>query len=331
MSVADMITAANAPIIKLIEAVAGATGRVYEPRHKRKMADAEAYEIKQIAEAIRDNSDLPIVYTGDKLSIDAHNFEELKKRAIGRLSYQEIRKQFNIENVVDMAYDELLTVGTPEDISEQPVDADWMMRFINSIEDVSNEEMQIIWAKILAGEVQKPGSFSVRTLECLRNLSTREARIFQRILPYAMIKDNTMFIYDGVNNGNFEEYGIELFDLMLLNECSLVWPNVITLNIIIEPYERNVALFSNSSLVCLAENPTDTDIRLSWPNYPLTSAGKELALALNVAANEEYSLKIMMAFAKEYNDNTAEIVSIHKVIGHADSEIIYQKEAIPLG
>jgi hypothetical protein len=59
------------------------------------------------------------------------------------------------------------------------VDPDWVARFFGSAQDVSNEDMQKLWARILAGEVVKPGTFSLRTLEVLKNLSQREAERFQ--------------------------------------------------------------------------------------------------------------------------------------------------------
>jgi hypothetical protein len=48
--------------------------------------------------------------------------------------------------------------------------------------------MKRIWGRILAGEVRGPGSFSVRCLDIVRNLSKAEAELFQHLAPY-MIDD----------------------------------------------------------------------------------------------------------------------------------------------
>ena len=48
MGVSDIIAASTEPVNKLLDAVTGAIGKAYEPRHIRKMADAKAYEIKTI-------------------------------------------------------------------------------------------------------------------------------------------------------------------------------------------------------------------------------------------------------------------------------------------
>jgi len=54
---------------------------------------------------------------------------------------------------------------------------DWFVRFFEDAGNISDEKMQEIWAKVLAGEIKQPGSFSLRTLEVLRNLSSDEAEI----------------------------------------------------------------------------------------------------------------------------------------------------------
>lgn len=67
-----------------------------------------------------------------------------------------MKKQNNIDNVVSFAAQ---TISTQSSVSEESVDNDWVTRFFDSVADVSSEEMQMIWGKILAGEVNEPGSF----------------------------------------------------------------------------------------------------------------------------------------------------------------------------
>ena len=42
------------------------------------------------------------------------------------------------------------------------------MRFFDAVGNVSNEELQKLWGKVLAGEMQQPGSCSLRTMEVIR-------------------------------------------------------------------------------------------------------------------------------------------------------------------
>ena len=172
MGTTEIVQALVSPAEKLIEAVSGAIGKAYEPKHIRKMADAKAYELKVISDTVRNNSDVPIVYDSAGVSIDTSNFEEIAKRASSRLAYQEITKQQNIEAVADNAYEELENV---ENVSSEPVNPDWMFRFFNSVENISNKDMQKIWGHILAGEIKQPNTYSFRTLEKLKNMTQQEA------------------------------------------------------------------------------------------------------------------------------------------------------------
>ena len=51
---------------------------------------------------------------------------------------------------------------------------------------VSDDEMQRLWAKVLAGEVNKPGSFSKRTLEFPSTLEKDEAHLFTRLCSFVV-------------------------------------------------------------------------------------------------------------------------------------------------
>ena len=61
-------------------------------------------------------------------------------------------------------------------------------------EDVTDEEMQLLWSRVLAGETKRPKSFSLRTLDILRNLSKEEAEKFQNLCKYSLHAKDTSFI-----------------------------------------------------------------------------------------------------------------------------------------
>ena len=57
-------------------------------------------------------------------------------------------------------------------------------RFLDDCEDIGNEQMQSLYAKILAGEIVKPGSFSLQTLAVVRILQQRGAELFTKLCGY---------------------------------------------------------------------------------------------------------------------------------------------------
>lgn len=63
----------------------------------------------------------------------------------------------------------------------------FFMRWRSEAKYVSEPEMQDLWGRILAGELASPNSFSLKTMDIIRNISSREANIF------ANMADNVLF------------------------------------------------------------------------------------------------------------------------------------------
>ena len=116
-----------------------------------------------------------------------------------RIQYQEEKRQRNIESVVRQAAEELENKSVPD---EEP-DHDWTARFFNEVQDVSSDEMQRLWARILAGEVERPGTASFRTLGILKNLTHQDSLLFSNLcsftwriqIPQPLILDESAEIY----------------------------------------------------------------------------------------------------------------------------------------
>jgi len=111
-------------------------------------------------------------------------------------------------------------LGSEESVSEEPIDEDWITRFFSMAEDVSSEDMQLFWGKILAGKIKQPNSFSLRTLEVLRNISTEEAKIFEKISHYCVRWNQSIFIK--YSEKYFDNKGLYYNDFMLLKELGII-------------------------------------------------------------------------------------------------------------
>ncbi len=193
------LTGLSKPLIKLIEVVSNGVGAISKPYLIRKEADAKAYEITTITQAVKENqSGLQKIESDQgKLkveSLDAASLQEelrLDERAHHRIEHRELRKQQNVENITQQAFKQL---ESERMVSEDPVDEDWTTRFFDYAADISDEEMQLLWAKVLAGEVKQPKSYSLRTLEVLRNLSKGEAVIFLDFARLAIFDGSRAFL-----------------------------------------------------------------------------------------------------------------------------------------
>lgn len=146
-----------------------------------------------------------------------------------RLSFQEEKRHRNIAQVVQQAAIELADV---EEVPDQEPDHDWTARFFNEVQDVSSEDVQTLWAKVLAGEVERPGSTSIRTLDVLRNLDRATALLFQQlcalsislVLPEVGKVDEARapFLGDYGEGNPLKQYGVDYGALQILNEYGLL-------------------------------------------------------------------------------------------------------------
>jgi hypothetical protein len=149
--------------------------------------------------------DVPVAFlAGFKEAIEDKNFEkrtfrrslakaavskavmtdELQLRAIERLITDQSWKQRNRESIAKAALAELRgseNVMEPE----SSVDSDWMAKFAKYSEDVSSEDVQKLWGKVLAGEILNPGSFRSKSLMLLSDMDQKTAKLFQLVLDSA--------------------------------------------------------------------------------------------------------------------------------------------------
>ncbi len=97
-----------------------------------------------------------------------------------------------------------------------PLEQDWLTHFASYAEKASSEEVRNLWAKVLAGEIRKTGSFSLSSLRLLSELDHRMATTFQREMKHR-IGDNAI-----LQPKQAELQGNRLEDLSFLEEIGLI-------------------------------------------------------------------------------------------------------------
>ena len=75
----------------------------------------------------------------------------------------------------------------------EAVDSTWQHHWQSGAYRVGadDEERRMWWARLLAGEIQQPGTFSLRTLSVMNTLSTEEAQLFTEVYSYVWLADET--------------------------------------------------------------------------------------------------------------------------------------------
>ena len=112
---------------------------------------------------------------------DLNDFREKAMEAALKNAVETIRVQ---ELTVGQALRILGPEFTLDDLDK--VDSTWEKRWSEGASriGIDDEERRAWWARLLAGEIQQPGTFSLRTLAVMDTLSTKEAQLFTRLCDY---------------------------------------------------------------------------------------------------------------------------------------------------
>ena len=207
----------------------------------------------------------------------------------------EERRELNAASVAVQAI--AVLVNEQHDISDskETVSDDWTARFIRITEDVSDADMQVLWARILAGEVKKPRSFSLRTLDVLKNMSKKEAEVFLKIAPYVLEWTDVKFVFCNLMPVIFPH---ENFTTLI--ECGILQSHDLSYKLLSNRgtfseyrkmnYQKEHVLHIEDSLIGDLH-----DLRIA----KLTVAGKELINLLDVKPSLEYLKRISNAYGKD--------------------------------
>ena len=291
------------PLEKLIDVVSKGIGTLYRPRKIRNEADARAYAIKVLENA-------KAMASSETMLIEAETVERIGQRMVA----QEIRRQNNIDSVVEKAAEDL----KGKQVSDEPVDDDWAARFFNIVQDVSKDEMKVLWAKILAKEIEKPLSYSIRTLEILRNISFKEAELFKRLADYVLIQNGGFVFYE---NDILQKHGIYYIDECKLREADLLQSG----EMVSRTYKSsqngvNIHNIIYGNWFIQITLPSQTQ-NVQMNIILLTQAGVEIFELMDINPKMDY-LKEIATFIKK--KNPAAIVQYSRIIERRNEKVRYE-------
>jgi uncharacterized repeat protein (TIGR03899 family) len=302
------------PIDKLINVVSSMTGRLSKPYFDKKDIDTKAYEIKKlskaralakademkiISQAIKDNFSITggieynesgVVITSPKESPNSNASIELstptlEERTQSRVDHKEAQKQLNLESVTAYAAEQL---KHEQAVTDEPIDEDWKTRFFTIAEEVSNDEMQALWGRILAGEIKKPKTYSLRTLELLRNLSKEEAECFIKFGQYAIKSGGVSFIMNFNNEKLLEEkYQLTFGERLLLEELGLLTANDLQF-LLQETKENPTQIVFQIGNICVVANKEANTPQQQVNALVFTKIGQELLQLIVTKAELDY-------------------------------------------
>nr|WP_237438465.1 DUF2806 domain-containing protein [Alteraurantiacibacter buctensis] len=215
---------------------------------------------------------------------------------MSRLSSDEAARQANIEQTTVKAAAQLEAMDLTDDmIVSEDIGDDWRRKFTSYVGDVSDDEMQAVWARLLAGEIVKPNSFGFRTLRVLSELDSETAKLFAEY-GNLRLRDDTIFAL----KENWKS-GAKFRQLARLADAGLIEPDP-NISRILKRVENRVWVMGKtySGYLYTDVGPDEAHITIRT----LTRAGSELASLLPYD-NEPEMVRSVLQEAKSLWPNSS--------------------------
>lgn len=223
-----------------------------------------------------------------------------------------IKEQITIDDIFDKAVQQITSTTDIDQQSDKIISEEWLEHFQNVAKIKSSEEMRIVFSKILANEIIKPGSYSLRTLNVTSQLDKDIADIFQKIcsigISFQDINNDVYLVF--VPNCNVGKVGVEDFkdfdiyasELLYLEEYGLINSLGISNNfakyIKIEPNDEPNIFFYNNKARYLKLLNKDKEVGHFLSNgIAFTHAGAELYNIIYIKENLKFTNTLMHFFS----------------------------------
>ena len=242
------------PATVLIERVSDAVGGIAKPWQIQRVAKAEA------------KGNLIVTQSGIEIT-------ELQMRAANRWIQEETKNQFNIESITHQAIPHLNEDSEPDKIED-----DFLRNFFDKCRIVSNEQMQDIWARILAGEANNPGSISRKTINILGDMDKADAELFTTLSKFVWRIGGTLiapiFVSDLPEDRlRYSDVGIDLPVLANIEALGLIHTASLGIHLRVQPTTFVASYFANAAEITMSETAPHG---LTVGDVLLTASGRQV-------------------------------------------------------
>lgn len=217
-----------------------------------------------------------------------HNeYEKAKENGIIGMQY--IEKIRHSKNLIETAVKCSKYIDQDKS-NEIKIDNDFFWNTIEHAKTISNEEMQELIAKILAGEYNQPGTYQMSTLQTIKLLGKTELELLEKICSFCVntiqIPKEVFNLPEGIRH-ILSPLGIHFRNLQELQNLGLFFPNDMVSKIE-NPVNVNVDIsYFDKQLSFKPKNKTNNKITLP-SYYELSKTGQQIIKHLKPQYLEEY-------------------------------------------
>lgn len=212
----------------------------------------------------------------------------------------ETLKKENIDAIVSIVMNRLKT----ENIS-QPIDKDFLIKYINDGATISDYDIQKIWASLLVAKVTGDSSVTKRLLDIVKNLSPYEASIFEKVARKSA-NDGTIF--------EIFKKDIPFIELSLLIDVGLLKSHDhLSQEMTFSKSRSKMIIARNNNIAIVGIYNGQEDYVYSLNCSALTSEGTLLKSALGLEMADD-DIIVFAKKIKEENHNKKIGISAHRII-----------------
>lgn len=256
-------------------------------------ADIPAAYLEQVAQGIRDKTEAKQVVSRSiagaaaKLAVSDPKIVE---RATHSLLAKEVRHQQNREAVARKTL-EVLEEDSFDQAKEELSD-DWLNVFERYAGDASSEWLQYMWARVLAGEIRKPNTFSLQTLRFVAEMDQHIAATFEKWSPAVVGSQFIPSVQEGMS-------GVTLRELLELQEYGLLTGvgGALKSTLAISASGKTLVDYKRKHAVELLGTP---GTKFSIPGAVLTTIGKQIYGILQPAWEIEHAKRLAELLEKQH-------------------------------
>ena len=250
------------PVTKLVTKISNAVEGSAKPWQIRRVAAAQADATVMRAAAEKEAAIIEAQADIEKT--------DLHRRAANRWINEQAQLQLNMEDIARLSLPMVNEDARPDEMED-----DWIVNFFDKGRLISDDDMQALWARILAGEANSPGSYSKRTVNALAELDKSDAELFRALCGFVWTlgESSQPLVFDYLDP-IYKDCGLRFENLQHLDAIGLLRLEVDSYRFFFDEDENPVISYYGRSLVFDAPS---IDTEFSVGQVLLTKSGVELS------------------------------------------------------
>jgi Protein of unknown function (DUF2806) len=242
---------------------------------------------------------------------------EYARAAATKFAHKIIRERVNVDQVSEIAAADLksepLAITKDKEPEAPPISEDWLNAFESEAAQMSSEQMQRLFGKILAGEIRRPTSYSIKTIKLMAQLDNHAAALFSLLcsLSISLHVPNSNILLDArvvsmgsAASNSLQAYGLGFDALNILQEYGLIisdYNSYMDYQVAVG-HEGKIMLpmiYQKTQRGLIPKGAPPARQAFSVYGVAFSRSGKELLSIVDITPNEQYTADLTNFFDQQ--------------------------------